>query len=187
MSSTIEKELKTALSLEHYQALFSFFKCDQLPLIKQENYYFDTANGILRQNNVGLRIRLATDKSEFTLKEPLNKYEKIETTDWVSLAEGRAYLATQTFPDAQVAQCLTQYGVALDMLQQIGYLKNERYEIAENGALWVLDKSYFTSGITYELEYEYSGAPDKFFLFLKEHDIPYRTVSSKLARAVSRA
>lgn len=185
MGEFVEKEIKTGLSQTEYHALYTFFECAQRIKIIQENFYFDTQQFDLQHQQLGLRIRLDQQQGEYTLKEPLNTYEKVETNDYFSLKEARHYLNSQTFPIGQVAKKLATYHIEQSQLVQIGFLKNERYEIETPTGLWVLDKSYFPSGISYELEFEYIESTTPFFEFLATQHISFKAIPSKLARAIS--
>ncbi|MBS4750716.1 CYTH domain-containing protein [Carnobacteriaceae bacterium zg-ZUI78] len=186
MSKELEKELKTGLTESEYHHLYTFLQCDKRPLISQENYYFDTFDNQLLNHKLGLRIRLDDTHGEFTLKVPIAEHEKIEITDIFSLDLGRAYLKSNTFPNGHVVQELRHYNISSTNLIQIGTLKNERYEIETLDGLWVLDKSYFQNGITYELEFEYETNTKPFYDFLEKHGILFKALPSKLARAVNR-
>lgn len=61
----------------------------------QENYYFDTHDQILKQNNIGLRIRIFKDHAEQTMKVPdlrpvqHNFHEVIEINDNLQLSQAQ--------------------------------------------------------------------------------------------------
>ena len=68
MSENNEIEAKIILPKTAYSQLYTSFpvKSD----FKQENYYFDTNNGLLKQAHISCRIRLFEDHAEQTLKIP---------------------------------------------------------------------------------------------------------------------
>lgn len=68
MSKNNEIEAKIILTKEIYQRL-----CADFPVkssFNQENYYFDSNNGVLKKANISCRIRLFDDHGEQTLKVP---------------------------------------------------------------------------------------------------------------------
>ncbi|QTU82573.1 CYTH domain-containing protein [Carnobacteriaceae bacterium zg-C25] len=181
MTQTIEKELKTAISLEHYTLLLNHFNVNPTHYIKQHNLYYDTTDGKLRQNKAGLRVRLVDTTAEFTLKESIRTHEKLETTDTFELLQ----MTPHTFVSGDVSEKLLKtYHISLDALTVIGELINERYEIHAPEGIWAIDKSHFPSGVTYELEFEYTTTPQPFYDLLKQLSIPYVKVASKLSRAL---
>lgn len=186
MAQHIETEHKTALTDEQYLKLFQHFNCANLDCIIQENHYFDTAEQTLFSNKSGLRLRITDTVSEFTLKETVSPTQVRETTDYIASDIAKHHLHNGTFPNETVAAQLKQYQISLNQLQKIGYLKNERYEIPHHEGVWVLDKSYFPTGISYELEYEFTNDEESFFNFLTTHGITYTPLPSKMARALSR-
>ncbi|MBF0779606.1 MULTISPECIES: CYTH domain-containing protein [unclassified Granulicatella] len=186
MGTLIEKEIRTGLSEQDYHKLYQVFECQNRKKIMQENYYFDTKDFDLRHHQLGLRIRLDDIQAEYTLKEPLSDKQKLETTDILSLDDAKEHLTHGTFPKKHVSQKLDQYHIYDTDLCQIGSLKNERYEINTLQGLWVLDKSHFPNGISYELEFEYIHSTKPFFDFLETHAIPFQDIPTKLARAVSK-
>lgn len=184
MSQFIEKEIKTALTLNQYHTLRQHFNLSEKDCIIQENYYFDTIDNQLKQLGIGLRLRLSEQSCEFTLKKRLSEYDTLEITDTLTLSTARQHLLTQTFPIGQVADYLQTLHISLTALQQIGYLKNERLECENDAGLWVLDKSHFKTGVSYELEFEYTTDTAAFFELLSQFHISYITLPTKLARAL---
>lgn len=186
MAQHIETEHKTALTEEQYKQLYTYFGCDSLHCITQENHYFDTPEQTLFSHKVGLRLRINDEAGEFTLKESLSPTQVRETTDYLTVENAKNHLNTGSFPDKNVSAVLKNYHISTNQLHKIGYLKNERFEIPHNEGVWVLDKSYFHTGISYELEYEFMTDETTFFDFLEHHHIAYTPLPSKMARALSR-
>ena len=96
MSQNNEIEAKIILPKAIYQKL-----CHDFPIkhsFDQENYYFDSDDGLLKQNNISCRIRLFTDHAEQTLKVPntnpvqQNFHEAIEINDSLKLDEAKALI-----------------------------------------------------------------------------------------------
>lgn len=181
MSETIEKELKTAITYDQYQKLVRYFNVNETHYQKQHNVYYDTVDGTLRKNKAGLRIRLVNTCAEFTLKESIKKHEKLETTDTFFMPS----MQKHHFITGTVSQKLeTDYHITLNDLTIIGELMNERYEIHTSEGIWAIDKSHFPTGITYELEFEYTSSTQPFYDLLHALNIPHVPVASKLSRAL---
>ena len=96
MSQNNEIEAKIILPKAIYLKL-----CHDFPLkhsFNQENYYFDTSDGLLKQSNISCRIRLFADHAEQTLKvpnkNPIQKdfHEAIEINDSLKLNETKAFI-----------------------------------------------------------------------------------------------
>ena len=96
MSQNNEIEAKIILPKAIYQKL-----CHDFPVkhsFDQENYYFDSDDGLLKQNNISCRIRLFTDHAEQTLKVPntnpvqQNFREAIEINDSLKFNEAKALI-----------------------------------------------------------------------------------------------
>ncbi len=96
MSENNEIEAKIILPKTTYSQL-----CTSFPVkndFKQENYYFDTDNGLLKQAHVSCRIRLFEDHAEQTLKVPGKKpvqhryHEAIEINDDLNLEKAQDLL-----------------------------------------------------------------------------------------------
>lgn len=93
MSKNNEIEAKIILPKTIYQKLCHDFSTKSC--FKQENYYFDTKDGLLKQNNISCRIRLFADHAEQTLKVPnvdpvqYKFHEAIEINDKLKLDEAK--------------------------------------------------------------------------------------------------
>lgn len=187
MAKSIEKELNTLITETHYSYLKKFFNLTHDTPFTQENYYFDTIDTQLINNKMGLRLRVTTKHNELTLKIPIKKGEKLEITDYLDDNQAAVFLNTHVLPDGNVLEYLRQDNLITHPLQQIGYLKNERFEVKKNDTLFVLDRSHFKDGIQYELEFEYVNQSDTdiFYNFLKTHKIPMQKVPSKMKRATA--
>ena len=94
MSKNNEIEAKIILPKTIYHKLCQDFAAKSC--FKQENYYFDTKDGLLKENHISCRIRLFADHAEQTLKVPNNDpvqhkfHEAIEINDELKLAEAKA-------------------------------------------------------------------------------------------------
>ena len=90
MTKNVEIESKTLLDKNTYEKIRQAFvaKSDFI----QENYYFDTPDFTLKNNNASLRIRLLVNNAEQTLKvkedqpKQNNYHEVVEINDVLSLA-----------------------------------------------------------------------------------------------------
>lgn len=96
MSQNREIEAKIILEKDVYKKIKSAFpiKAD----FKQENYYFDTPDDLLKNHQISLRIRIYSDHAEQTMKVPdtrpvqKNFHEVIEINDNLSLDAAKNFV-----------------------------------------------------------------------------------------------
>ncbi|BDR60218.1 CYTH domain-containing protein [Lactobacillus xylocopicola] len=91
MTQSNEIEAKVLLPEKTYHKLCTAFA--RKSMFNQANYYFDTANGLLKTKRISCRIRLFSDRGEQTLKVPSTNptqedfHEAVEVTDELSVQE----------------------------------------------------------------------------------------------------
>lgn len=187
MRQEIEIEYKNLLTENEYLKLKDvFFSEDQKPAT-QENYYFDTEDFTLKHNKCALRIRLKDHRAEMTLKTP---FEGHHTETTIDLDEDTAVkmIAETSFklPD-EILTVLNEENISISpSVSLVGSLKTERLELVDTHTIIVLDKSYYSDQIDYELEIESDSKSIGKALFdqiLKNHGIPVRSTPNKIARA----
>lgn len=183
MQSEKEIEFKNLLTKQEFECFVSFFQIDQKDFHTQTNYYFDTQNNFFKDNRMGFRLRVLTNKNELTLKRPIEEHVMEENTVEVSDFERDAIINQSTFPSIPFLQ---QFNLANPLLC-IGSLQTNRVEMSyKNGTLF-LDHSIYSQTEDYEVEYESSDVKygKKVFLELLEaHNIPIRHTDKKIARLV---
>ncbi|MFY9901401.1 MAG: CYTH domain-containing protein [Trichococcus sp.] len=189
MSQNIEKEFKNLLNKEEYEALLAAFNLDETEPIKQTNVYFDTPDYKLKGLNSGLRIRMYEDKSEITLKTPIQENEKLETTDDLPLEEAKALVDSHRMKaSGNVADKLKELGIAIEDLVIIGQLSTIRYEFPGDKGTYFLDKSFYQDQMDYELEFESESLEEgalAFQNFLELHGIKVRKAKQKIERMLA--
>lgn len=134
----IEHERKILLSKDEYSYLLKKFGQDK-PIIKQINYYFDTNDLAMNNQNITCRIRLKNGKYQGTIKQHFPETDHSTETE----IDIRNSVYDNTFTDM---------GLILQ-----GELVTERCVIIKNQNVEVvLDKNVYLGHTDYELEIEYA-------------------------------
>ena len=163
------------------------FAADDEQKIMQSNYYFDTTDRLLKQQNSALRIRKTPSFNELTLKVPSQGF-LLETNISLSDNECSTLLNAKHFKFSDITSDIMIKDLKPDL---VFYLFNQfetiRYEKDIDGHLLVLDQTTFQNGfVDYELEVE-SQSPeaglDFFNSFLETHAIKKQKALPKIARA----
>ena len=200
MSQNNEIEAKIILPKAIYQKL-----CHDFPVkhsFDQENYYFDSDDGLLKQNNISCRIRLFTDHAEQTLKVPntnpvqQNFREAIEINDSLKFNEAKALIKHE----ATGSPIIFKYSVGKYLEQKFSqklklHLQTfcKTHRILANGPqnceLTFDDNTYPDNYEDFELEIE-NRNPDLIAQILAKLKIEYKftqnstnTNQAKIARA----
>lgn len=186
MVQEIEIEFKNLLTKNEFELLMHKYKVTSKDFISQENFYFDTANFLLKEKQSALRIRKKLDKSILTLKQP---YEQglLETHQELTEDQAATLLNNEgaIMVDGSVKEAILTLGINPDELQYLGALKTDRIEITDNENILVLDHSFYLNHEDYELEYEVKEpvtGKNKFLEILKQNNIPVRTTKNKIQR-----
>ena len=155
MNSNIEIEAKVLLSEEQYELLVNYLGLDKYRKVKQTNYYIDSKERILKQNDIALRIR---EKDDFvlTLKTPLSEglLEKNQTISW---REYEHFEKSNSFPSGDIKLFLEMLGFNPDQLEILATFSTERIEMNIEDGLLSLDKNIYGENIDYEIEVEASS------------------------------
>lgn len=185
MSQELEIEFKNLLIEKEYLRLLDFFEAKETDFFTQENYYYDTNEGLMRQLRSGLRIRMLPLKAEQTLKTPLGQH-LLETTDTLTHAEAKQLIDKKTIKKGgAVEKKLIEMHVPIKALSCFGSLKTVRFEKEFPDGLLVLDKSSYEGQIDYELEFEaqsHEKGKSFFEQFLTTQGIPLRKGKNKIER-----
>lgn len=185
MSEQLEIEFKNILSASEYHALLHYFQAEETDFFVQENHYFDTEKKALKLLGAGLRIRILSDSAELTLKTPV-KNHLLETTDPLSLATAHELLSKNNIDyEGAVVKKLRQFQIKPAEVHLIGSLKTKRFEKMTEKGLFVLDQSFYSDQVDYELELEVTEetAGEKVFNdFLREQRIERNPSKNKIAR-----
>ena len=137
---TIELEKKLMIDRSIYEFLVSCFEANAPKHIRHINYYYDTNEEYLRQDNITCRIRQKEDKLIGTIKKHC-------------FVNGCPQNTEETFSVKNLPACF-------EVMQQIVILKGsmvtDRTEIQLSAdMLLVLDKNTYLGTVDYELEIEF--------------------------------
>lgn len=187
---TLEIEFKNLLTRAEFQALYNTYQLDTQPSWEQTNVYYDTPQHHLAEKKAALRLRLLPHHAEVTLKTPAN-HGLLETTFPLSKEEGEHWVQAKRLPSApNIIEKLESLGIDYLTLQPFAQLTTRRVEYSlTEGALLVLDESWYTHGHDYELELEVEDFEKGRVLFdslLVKHAIPKRPTPNKIQRATSK-
>lgn len=184
MTKELEIEFKNLLIPEEYTRLMALFGYAPEDAKKQINYYFDTADFRLRQQNSALRIRKKRDGYECTLKTPAENGH-YEITDALAPQQAEELIGLRSFAALEVASVLKELDIFPEELKLLGKLTTYRIEFPYKEGLLVFDHSEYLGTDDFEVEYEvpdYEEGKKIFEAFLQEQDIPLRATDKKIAR-----
>lgn len=186
MTKNIEIEYKNLLSEATYNRLFQAFAFDQTPALTQKNIYFDTEDGKLRNQQIGLRVRITDTYVHLTMKQPVANHQKLETTDKLTSADAEVIATTGKLTNGpEIAKILAEFDIALSDLVVIGQFKTVRHQQIIQGHTMVLDHCYFSQFEDFELEVESHDAASGQAFFqeiLQKYNIPQQIVKQKIRR-----
>ena len=190
MSREVEIEFKSMLTKEEYDQLLKEYGGDTPSLWKQENFYADTQDFALKEQGSALRIRRLPNKNECTLKTPYGEH-LLETTFLLSNDDADRMIKQNRLDLSQeILNELTKMAIDPSHLRFFADLSTIRFEKKEGNQLVVLDKSFYSGTVDYELEVEAVEAKEGRAFFeqlLKEHGIPYRKAKNKIKRAMDQS
>lgn len=187
MSKELEIEYKTLLNKEKFQQLIEEFQPTHYLI--QENYYFDTNDNILKQENCGLRIRKSQDFIEMTLKQKQKEHQTLETTANLTKLDWQNFIINKTIPNTNsINNILKQMDIPITDLTLIAKLTTKRYTInLDKNITIMLDHSTYYNQEDFELEMEFpkiENSQQIFLNFLKTHNILFNKSDTKIARAI---
>lgn len=187
MNYVLETEFKNILSPEEYHKLLTHFKLDQQTANEQNNLYFDTASGQLKEAHAALRLRLTPSYAHLTFKQKFNSAQSKEVTDSLPLPLGQTIWQTgQLEIGPHVQEALVELGIEPADLQILGRFHTKRLSGEWQGNTLVLDACHFPNFNDFELEMEspdsLEEAEKAFHRFLSTYHIPRRPSKQKVAR-----
>lgn len=185
MSTNLEIEFKNMLNEDEYKKLLAEFSIDEEKIWIQKNVYFDTPTSQLKDLGAALRIRVKNNTYELTLKTKA-EVGLLETNQLITRADYQALKHEHLLIKGPVYDQLKNLNVEIDHLQVITDLTTKRAEVDYQGGLLVLDKSFYSDVIDFELEYEvqnYDEGLAQFQALLKKYKIPTRPTENKIKRA----
>ena len=185
MTTNLEIEFKNMLTEQEYQQLLNQFSIDEEQIWTQKNVYFDTPTGQLKKLEAALRIRVKNSTYELTLKTKQN-VGLLETNQIITKQDYESLKYNHVLIKGPVYETLKSLGIDPFNLQVITDLTTKRAEVPYQDGVLVLDKSFYSDIIDYELEYEvpnYDTGLLHFKELLKQYHIPLRPTENKIKRA----
>lgn len=185
MSENLEIEFKSLLTEIEFSQLWEHFKIADHDCLTQTNYYFDSADFKLKQQQMGLRIRVLSSKAELTLKIPAPE-GLLEINEPLSLTSALSLINLKQLPkQGIVSDKLAGLGFSVKDLSLIGSLKTRRAEKRISEGLLALDESWFGNQHDFEIELEVSDAAEgklAFVTLLKSLNIKEKVAPNKIQR-----
>lgn len=183
MKQEIEIEYKMLLSLDSFNTILKTLPFPNKP-IQQTNYYFETTEHTLQENNCALRIRKIESDFVVTLKEP-HPEGILETHDVISEADVKQALENKGLLAPNCEKQLAQKNIKLSDVNYVGELQTERYEFKKDTLIYVLDKSHYNGLTDYELEIEaqdHKTGREALDTLIRRFDIKRVPTSNKIKR-----
>ncbi len=158
MSQHLEIEFKTLVTEDDFARLLTHFQITKEQFFTQTNYYYDSRDFKLKEQRMGLRIRVLSDRTELTLKVPATD-GLLEINDDHSLEAAQQFITTASLPTSGlVYDKLRQLAIKPSDLHIIGSLKTTRAERTIPQGLLALDESWYNNHHDFELELEVADA-----------------------------
>lgn len=180
----IEIEFKNLLTEQEYTRIYDYYKLSNCPDILNVNYYYDTKNYELKNNNCAFRIRISNLLIEMTLK--IKSYKgNLEINFPVSSEKIPETIALENLP-LEIQGKLKLFEIK-DELKLINKIETIRKELKLEKGLLVLDKTTYINNIEdYELEFEvsdYLEGKKEFLSILNNLSLERKKALPKIARA----
>ena len=173
--NSIEREFKTKISgIDYFRLMKKFELLDKAYV--QENYYFDTPDFDLKNQDITIRIRIKDWSIHLTKKE---KGENLTNEDTKNLSKDEA-------------NNLINNGMAFKgyHIENVASLKTTRAKTPYLDGVLFFDKNEYYNNVDYEIEYEindnvkYEDGEKTFLAFLDENGITFQAQKSKSHRAL---
>ncbi|MBP2099268.1 CYTH domain-containing protein [Enterococcus rivorum] len=185
MSENLEIEFKSLLTEKEFSHLLNHFEITEEDCFTQTNYYFDSKDLLLKQNQMGLRIRILPFSAELTLKIPANE-GLLEISESLPPNIAIDLIELNQLPDHGIVyDKLISLGFSVSDLTTIGSLKTKRAEKKIPEGLLALDESWFGNQHDFEIELEVSNAIEgkkAFISLLKKLTIKEKVAPNKIQR-----
>lgn len=171
-----------------FARLIHYFGVKPEDFFIQENIYFDSADGILKKHQFGLRVRLFDNSAELTLKVPQPE-GLLEVTDDLTRSQAEQILTADSLPPhSYVSEYLKKCAIKPSCLHQIGSLKTRRAQKQIPQGLLALDESWYGQSHDFEIELEVSDAAKGKLAFdqmLRDLGVPLVPAANKILRMMS--
>ena len=160
MYNSIEIEAKVLLNKEQYDKLYKFLKMDDTMSFTQANYYIDSEDWDLKNNDIALRIRYVQTQKRYvlTLKTPMSE-GLLEKNQELKTSDAKKMIDENIFPEGEVKDFLELLEVDTSKLKIAAHMDTLRTEIRseEKDEVISLDQNTYGDRIDYELEVDKSG------------------------------
>lgn len=185
MSENLEIEFKSLVTEKDFSHLLNHFEITEEDRFTQTNYYFDSKDLLLKQKQMGLRIRILPLSAELTLKIPANE-GLLEISESLPLNIAVDLIELNQLPNHGIVyEKLISLGFSVRDLTIIGSLKTKRAEKKIPEGLLALDESWFGNQHDFEIELEVSDAREgkkAFMSLLKKLTIKEKIAPNKIQR-----
>lgn len=179
MYTSVEIEYKTKINKEEYERLIDLFNLKE-SIFTQTNYYFDTPNHLLINNDIILRIREKSHNIKLTSKTP---QETGVLERHIILDKAEAYKMIENGFNANIIE------INLDV-KLIASLTTHRCKMNYKSGTLFFDMNTYYDEIDYEIEFESENTElgkKEFLEFLEENNLTYTKIVSKSLRAYKKS
>jgi len=193
MNNNVEIEAKVLLTKKQYLKVYDSFKADKgIEIINQTNFYIDSKDRTLRENEIALRIREKRDEYILTVKTPMAE-GLLEKNQTLTSAEALEMIEFNKFPTGEVSAFLELLDIDLSVLVVLAKMSTKRTTLKRDDVREriSLDVNTYGNKVDYELEVDKTAmalAEKRIAEILTPLDIEYTiNKTSKQTRALSEA
>ena len=179
MYTSLEIEFKTKISKEEYERLIDLYNLKD-KTFEQINYYFDTQNHSLINQDIILRIREKSHNIKLTSKTPQNT-GLLERH--IVLDKDEAYKMIKNGFDANLI------GIN-EFVTNVATLKTTRVKMPYKSGTLFFDMNNYYDITDYEIEFEAENEElglQEFNEFLRENNLTFIKMKSKSSRAYKKS
>ncbi|MFA6796624.1 MAG: CYTH domain-containing protein [Bacilli bacterium] len=193
MNNNVEIEAKVLLTKKQYLKVYESLKAEKgIEIINQTNFYIDSRDRILKENDIALRIREKRDEYILTVKTPMSE-GLLEKNQILDSKEAIEMIEFNKFPKGEVAEFLELLDIDLSKLVVLAKMSTKRTTIEKKDIREriSLDANYYGNKVDYELEVDKTAmalAEKRIEEILKPLNIKYKlNTVSKQTRALCEA
>ena len=154
MNNNVEIEAKVLLTKKQYLTVYESLKAEKgIELINQTNFYIDSKDRILKDNDIALRIREKRDEYVLTVKTPMSE-GLLEKNQALDSKEANEMIEFNKFPKGEVAEFLELLDIDLSKLVVLAKMSTKRTTIEKKDIREriSLDVNTYGNKVDYELE-----------------------------------
>jgi uncharacterized protein YjbK len=193
MNNNVEIEAKVLLTKEQYSIVYGSLKTEKgIEIITQTNFYIDSKDRILKDNDIALRIREKRDEYILTVKTPMSE-GLLEKNQLLDSKEANEMIESNIFPKGEVGDFLELLDIDLSKLVVLAKMSTKRatLEKKDTRERISLDINTYGNKVDYELEVDKTAmalAENRIEEILKPLNIKYEiNTISKQTRALCEA